>query len=153
MPASNVKQFLQSNFSFTNFFLKHVNSREWRHFLVIKKTWCMELAHVDWLSKHNNGVKYLLVHQDLIGRPQMQKERKQKLPKKWFVHFWLWLQKNRPQKNWVDKRTEFAAKFKNLSKAERVKVYSTTSGANAAFDESIIPSLKNILYRYMGHKG
>ena len=30
--------------------------------------WCMDLAYVDKLAKKNNGVKYLLVHQDLFDR-------------------------------------------------------------------------------------
>ena len=30
--------------------------------------WCMDLADVDKLAKDNNGLKYLLVHQDLLGR-------------------------------------------------------------------------------------
>ena len=30
--------------------------------------WCMDLAYVDKLAKENNGVKYLLVRQDLFYR-------------------------------------------------------------------------------------
>ena len=30
--------------------------------------WCMDLAYVDKLAKDNNGVKYLLVRQDLFDR-------------------------------------------------------------------------------------
>ena len=30
--------------------------------------WCIDLAKVDKLAKDNNGVKYLLVHQDLFDR-------------------------------------------------------------------------------------
>ena len=30
--------------------------------------WCMDLAYVDKLAKHNNGVKYLIVGQDLCDR-------------------------------------------------------------------------------------
>ena len=30
--------------------------------------WCMNLAYVDKLAKYNNGVKYLLVRQDLFDR-------------------------------------------------------------------------------------
>ena len=30
--------------------------------------WCMDLAYVDKLAKDDNGVKYLLVHQDLLDR-------------------------------------------------------------------------------------
>ena len=30
--------------------------------------WCMDLACVDKLAKDNNGVKHILVRQDLFGR-------------------------------------------------------------------------------------
>ena len=30
--------------------------------------WCMDCADVDKLAKEKNGVKYLLVHQDLLDR-------------------------------------------------------------------------------------
>ena len=33
-----------------------------------KDIWCMDLAYVDKLSEDNNGVKYLLVRQDLFDR-------------------------------------------------------------------------------------
>ena len=32
------------------------------------ENWCMDLAYVDKLAKDNNGLKYLLVRQDLFGR-------------------------------------------------------------------------------------
>ena len=32
------------------------------------KIWCKDLAYVDKLAKENNGVKYLLVRQDLFDR-------------------------------------------------------------------------------------
>ena len=44
--------------------MPHVNS-----FARFKnEIWCMDLAYVDKLAKDNNGVKYLLVHQDLFNR-------------------------------------------------------------------------------------
>ena len=33
-----------------------------------KEIWCMDLAYVDKLAKDNNGVKYLVVRQDLFDR-------------------------------------------------------------------------------------
>ena len=84
----------------------------------------------------------------------MQKEWKQKFPRKLFVHFWLWLlKKNRPKKIWVDKETKFAGEFKKLSKAEGIQIHSTMSETKAAFAERTIRSLKNILYPYMENNG
>ena len=56
---------------------------------------------------------------------------------------------NRPKKVWVDKGTEFARAFKKFCTAEGVQVYSTMSETKAAYADSTIRSLKNILYRYM----
>ena len=40
--------------------------------------WCMDLAYVDKLVKENNGVKYLLVRQDLFDRTVNAKGMKTK---------------------------------------------------------------------------
>ena len=82
----------------------------------------------------------------------MQKEWKQKILSKLFVHFWLW-KKNQPKKIWLDKVTEFAAELKKLCKAEGIQIYSTMSETKAAFAERTKPSLKKILYRYMEDNG
>ena len=42
------------------------------------KIWCMDLAYVDKLAKENNGVKYLLVRQDLFDRTVNAKGMKTK---------------------------------------------------------------------------
>ena len=51
-----------------NLLWQHQNSRERRLLLDSGYIWCMELAYVDKLAKDNNGVKYLLVRQDLFDR-------------------------------------------------------------------------------------
>ena len=61
--------------------------------------------------------------------------------------------KNRPKKNWVDRRTEFAGEFRKLSEAEGMQIYSTMSETKAGFAERTIRSPKNILYRYMEDNG
>ena len=40
--------------------------------------WCMDWPDVDNLAKHNNGVKYFLVHQDLFDRTVDAKRMKTK---------------------------------------------------------------------------
>ena len=42
------------------------------------QNWGMELAYVDKMAKENNGVKYLLVRQDLFDRTVNAKGRKTK---------------------------------------------------------------------------
>ena len=53
------------------------------------EVWCMDLAYVDNLPKDNNGVKYLLVRQDLFDRTVDAKGLKTKDSKERFVHFGL----------------------------------------------------------------
>ena len=51
--------------------------------------WCMDLAYVDKLAKENNGVKYLLVRQDLFDRTVNAKGMKTRFPRNcesFFIH-------------------------------------------------------------------
>ena len=116
--------------------------------------WCMDLAYVDKLAKDNNGVKCLLVRQDLFDRTVDTKGMKSKDSKETVRAFLSMItKKNRPRKIWVDKGTQFAGEFKKLCKAEGIKIHSTMSETKAAFAERTIRSLKNILYRYMEDNG
>ena len=116
--------------------------------------WCMELAYVDKLAKDNNGVKYVLVRQDLFDRTVDAKGMKSKDSKETVRAFLTMItKKNRPKKTWVDKGTEFAGELKKICKAEGIQIYSTMSETKAAFAERTIRSLKNILYRYMEDNG
>ena len=56
---------------------------------------------------------------------------------------------HRPKRNWVDKGTEFAGAFKKFCTAEGIQVYPTMGETKAVFAERTVPSMKNILYRYM----
>ena len=110
----------------------------------------MDLAYVDKLAKENNGVKFLLVRQDLFDRTVNAEGMKTKDSQETVKGFSSVItKKNRPKKIWVDKGTEFAGAFKKFCAAERIRVYSTKSETKAAFAERTIRSLKNILYRYM----
>ena len=81
--------------------------------------WCMDLAYVDKLAKDNNGVKYLLVRQDLFDRTVDAKRMKTKDSKETARAFLSEItKKNRLQKIWVDKGTEFAGEFKNAKLKE-----------------------------------
>ena len=110
----------------------------------------MELAYVDKLAKENNGVKHLLIPQDLFDRTVSAKGMKTKDSHEIVKAFSFMITKrNRPKKIWVDKRTEIAGAFEKFCAAEGIQVYSTMSETKAAFAERTIRSLKNILYRYM----
>ena len=151
LPVSKIRQFLHSKDSCTKFNLGARKFKRMRAFAgLINEIWCMDLAYVDKLAKENNGVKYLLVRQDLFDRTVNAKGMKKKDSQETVKAFSSMItEKNRPKKIWVDKGTEFAAAFKKLCAAEGIQVYSTKSETKVAFAERTIRPLKNILYRYM----
>ena len=105
--------------------------------------WCMDLAYVDKLAKENNGVKYLLVSQDLFDRIVYAKGRKTKNSQETVKAFSSMITKrNRPKKIWVDRGTELGGMFKKFCTAEGIQVYSTRSEAKAAFAERTLRSLR-----------
>ena len=116
--------------------------------------WCMDLACIDKLAKDNKGVKYLLVHKDVFDRTVDAKGMKTKVSKETVRAFLTMItKKNRPEKIWVDKGTDFAGEFKKLCKAEGIQNYSKMNETKAAFAERTKRSLKNILYPYMDDYG
>ena len=77
LPVSKVRQFLHSKDSYTKFFLAAQKFKRMRAFARFRnEIWCMYLAYVDKLAKENNGVKYLLVRQDLFDRTVNAKRMK-----------------------------------------------------------------------------
>ena len=151
LPVSKVRQFLHSKDSYTKFTLAARKFKRMRAFARFRnEIWCMDLAYVDKLSKENNGVKYLLVRQDLFDRTVNAKGMKTNDSQETMKAFSSMITKrNRPKKIWVDKGTEFAGAFKKFCFAEGIQVYSTMSETKAAFAERTIRSLKNIIYPYM----
>ena len=151
LPVSKVTQFLHSKASYTKFTLASQKFKRMRAFARFRnEIWCMNLAYVDKLAKENNGVKFLLVRQDLFDRTVNAKGMKTKVSQETVKAFSSMItKKDRPKKIWVDKGTEVALSFKEFCVAEGIQVYSTMSETKAAFAELTIRSLKNILYRYM----
>ena len=155
LSVSKVRQFLHSKPSYTKFSLATRKFKRKKAFARFKnEIWCMDLAYVDKLAKDNNGVKYVLVRQDLFDRTVDAQGMKTKDSKETVRAFLTMItKKNRPKKIWVDKETEFAGKFEKLCKAEGIQIYSTMSATKATFAELTKRSLKNILYRYMEDNG
>ena len=74
--------------------------------------WCMDLAYVDKLAKDKNGVKYVIVRQDLFDRTADAKKMITKDSKETVRAFLTMItKKNRSKKIWVGKGTEFAGGF------------------------------------------
>ena len=115
---------------------------------------CMDLAYVDKFAKESNGVKFLLVREDLFDRTVNAKRMKTKDSQETVKAFSSMIKKrNRPEKVWFDKGTEFAGAYKKFCAAEGLEVYSTMSETKAAFAKRTIRSLKNILCRYIEDYG
>ena len=69
LSPSKVREFLHSKTSYTRFTQATRKFKRMRAFARFRnEIWCMDLAYVDKLAKDNNGVKYLLVRQDLFDR-------------------------------------------------------------------------------------
>ena len=79
LPVSKVRQFLHSKDYYTKFTLAGRKFKRMRAFARFKNEfWCMDHAYVDNLAKRNNGLKYLLVRQDLFDRTVNAKGMKTK---------------------------------------------------------------------------
>ena len=69
LSVSKVRQFLHSKPSYTKFTLP---TRKFKRMKAVARfkneIWCMNLAYVDRLAEDNNGVRYLLVRQNLFDR-------------------------------------------------------------------------------------
>ena len=151
LPVSKVRQFLHSEVSQTKFTLATRKFKRMRAFARFKnEVWCMDLAYVDRLAKEKNGVKYLLVLQDLFDRIVNAKGMRIKASQETVKGFSSMISKEiQPKKIWVEKGTEFAGVFKKFCAAEGIQVYSTMSETKTAFAERTIRSFKKFLYRYM----
>ena len=155
IPIFKVRQFLHSKTSYTKFSQPTRKFRRMKAFARFRnEIWCMDLAFVDKLARDNNGVKYLLVRQDMFDRTMDARGMKTKDSKETLKAFSKMITKrNRPKKIWVDRGTEFAGEFKKFCADSGIEIYSTMSGTKAAFAERTIRSLKNIMYRYMEDHG
>ena len=100
LPVSKVRQVLHSKPAYTKFTLATRKFRRTKAFArFVEKIWCMDLAYVDKLAKDNNGVKYLLVRQDLFDRTVDAKGMKTKNSKETVRAFLTMItKKNHPKK-------------------------------------------------------
>ena len=151
LPVSKLRRFLYSKASYTEFTLATRKFKRMRAFSRFRiEIWCMDLAYVDKLAKEKNGVKYLLVRQNLFDRTVNANGLKTKDFQKTVKAFSSMItKKNQPKKISVHKGTEIAGAFKKFCAAEGRRVYSTMSETKAVFAERTIRSIKNILYRCM----
>ena len=69
LSVSKVRQFLHSKAAYTNFTLATQKLKQMKAFARFRNDfWCMDLAYVDKKAKDKNGVRHLVVRQDLFHR-------------------------------------------------------------------------------------
>ena len=110
LSPSKVREFLHSKTSYTRYTQATRKFKRMRAFARFKnEIWCMDLAYVDKLANDNNGVKCLLVRQDLFGRMVDAKGMKTEESKETVRTFSKKItKKNRLKKIWVNQGTENA---------------------------------------------
>ena len=105
LPVSKARQVLHSKHSYAKFTIAAREFKRIKAFPRFKnEIWCMDPVYVDNLAKTNNGVKYLLVRQDLFDRTVHAEGMKTKDSKETVCAFLSMItKKNRPEKVWVHK--------------------------------------------------
>ena len=114
--------------------------------------WSMDLAYVDKLAHHNDGVTYLIVGVDVLSRflrVEPLVDKKASTAKKALMTMIKSNKGRAPGKIWVDQGTEFMGVFGEFCRKNSIVVYSTHSETKSALAERYIRSLKNIIYRYI----
>ena len=148
-----IEKFLQSKNSYTKYRqfrksfprLKVVAYR-------INEIWSMDVAYMDKIAKHNNGVKYLLIAVDVLSRYLRDQPLRTMYSKDCVDAFKQMIKTKQPEKVWTDKGTEFKGEFKTFCENKKIHLYTTENETKSAFAERNIRSLKNIIYRYLEEK-
>ena len=125
LSVLTVRQFLLSKPSYTKFTIAKQKFKRMKTCARFKnEIWCMDMAYVDKLAKDNNGVKYLLVRQDLSDRTVNAKRRKTEDSKETDRAFLSMItKKNRPEKFGSTREQNLLESLKNYAK---LKDYSFT---------------------------
>ena len=130
--------------SFTEVTLATAKIKRMKAFAIFKdEIWYIDLAYIDKQGKDNNGIKHILVRQDQLVEPQMQKELLTEDSKEAVRAFLITITRNhRPLIVWVNKGLESAPKFTKLFISEKVQVHSILSATKAGSAKHTIRSLK-----------
>ena len=122
ISVSRDRQFLFSKPPYTKFTLATRNFKRMKSFARFKKEiCCMYLAYVGKLANDKNGVKYLLVRQDLFDRNVDAKIMKKKDSEETVRSFLTTIKKIFFLKLWVDKEHNLLESLKKYAKLEEYK--------------------------------
>ena len=112
----------------------------------------VDVAYMDKVAQHNNGVKYLLVTVDFLSGYLRVQSMKALYSKDAVEAFKKMIKKKQPEKVWTDKGSEFKGDFKKFCEKTGIHLYTTENEFKSAFAERNIRSLKNIIYKYLEEK-
>ena len=123
LSVSKARQFLHSKPSYTEYTLATRKFKRMKAFARFKnEIWCKDLAYVDKLAKDNNGVKYLVVRQDLFDRTADAKGMKTKDFKETVRAFLTMItKKNQPEKFGLTREQNLLESSKNYAKLKEYK--------------------------------
>ena len=150
LPRSKVVQYLQSKAPYTKYKqfrktfprLKAVAYR-------INEIWSVDVAYMDKIAQHNNGVKYLLVAVDVLSRYLRVQPMKALYAKDAVEAFKKMIKQKKPERVWTDKGSEFKGEIKTFCEKKEIHLYTTENETKSAFAERNIQSLKNIIHKYL----
>ena len=118
----------------------------------INEIWSVDVAYMDKVAQHNNGVKYLLVAVDVLSRYLRVQPMKALYAKDAVEAFKKMIKKKQPEKVWTNKGSEFKGEFKMFCEKKGIHLYTTKNETKSAFAERNTRSLKNIMYKYLEEK-
>ena len=118
--------------------------------------WCVDLADMELISKHNKGIKYLLYIIDLFSKYAWVVPLKDKKEVSIVNAFQKLLNSfdRKPNKMWVDQGSEFYNNiFKKWLENNDISMYSAHNEGKSVVAERFIRTLKNKIYKHMSSIG
>ena len=137
--------------NFINQLLKKFNKRK-VYSSFKDNIWGVHLADMQLLSKFNKGFRFLLCLIDIFSKYAWIIPLKDKKGISIVNRCQIILKepKRKPNKIWVDKRSEFCNNsFKKWLKDNDIEMYSTNNEGKSVVAERFIRTLKNNIYKYM----
>ena len=129
LPPQKAQQFLNPKIFYSRYTWV---TRKFRRMKVIARsrneTWCINLAFVDKLSTHSNGVFYLFVGHFRFDRTHNAKWIKTKSSKETDVFLKVGTKKNRPQKGSGGSRYRVSGRVYKNFVAEEIQIISKNGG-------------------------
>lgn len=152
---SKIKKFLQNQDAYS--LQKKVRRKGFKRRRVVVQgldyQWEADLADVQNLSEHNDGIKFLLVIVDVFSRflwIRPLKDRKGKSVIEAFKD--VLVGPRRPRTIRTDKGSEFYNRFlQQYLKDQGIKIFYALNETKANFAERYFQTLKKRLYRYFTH--